>query len=82
MYIIYIHIYTDIIYTYIYTQIYFYIYIIDIFMYIYIYICSSPLIFLKHLENLKTWFCNRGYPQKVVDAQIKRVSEKSLDDLL
>ena len=30
---------------------------------------------------MKTWFCNRGYKQKVADAQIKRVSEKSLDDL-
>ena len=30
---------------------------------------------------MKTWFCNRGYTQKVVDAQTKRVSEKSLDDL-
>ena len=44
-------------------------------------LCSSPLTFQKHLENLKTWFCKRGYPQKVVDAQIKRVSEKSLDEL-
>ena len=42
---------------------------------------SSPLTFQKHLENLKTLFCNRGYSQKVVDAQIKRVSEKSLDEL-
>ena len=30
---------------------------------------------------MKTWFWNRGYPQKVVDAQIKRASEKSLDEL-
>ena len=44
-------------------------------------LCSSPLTFRKHLENLKTWFCKRGYPQKVVDAQIKIVSEKSLDEL-
>ena len=44
-------------------------------------LCSSPLTFQKHLENLKTWFCNSGYPQKVVDAQIKRVSEKRLDEL-
>ena len=30
---------------------------------------------------MKTWFCNRGYPEKFVDAQIKRVSEKGLDEL-
>ena len=44
-------------------------------------LCLSPSTFQKHLENLKTRFRNRGYPQKVVDAQIKRVSEKSLDEL-
>ena len=44
-------------------------------------LCSSPLTFQKHLENLKIWFCNRGYLQKVVDAQIKRVSKRSLDEL-
>ena len=30
---------------------------------------------------METWFCNRRYPQKVVEAQIKRVSEKHLDEL-
>ena len=30
---------------------------------------------------MKTSFCKNGYQQKVVDAQIKRVSEKSLDEL-
>ena len=44
-------------------------------------LCSSTLAFQKHLENSKTWFCKRGYPQKAVDAQIKRISEKSLDEL-
>ena len=38
---------------------------------------SSPLTFQNHLENLKTWFC---YRQKVIDAQIKRVSEKNLNE--
>ena len=42
---------------------------------------SSPLTFQKHLEFLKTWFSNRGYLQKVSDAQIKRLSKKSLDKL-
>ena len=30
---------------------------------------------------MKTWFCKRRYPQKVVDAQIKSISEKVLDEL-
>ena len=44
-------------------------------------LCSSPLTFQKHLENFNIGFCKRGYPQKVVDAQIKRVFEKILDNL-
>ena len=48
-------------------------------------LCSSPLNFQKHLENLKTWklerFCKRRYPQKVLDAQIRIVSEKNLIEL-
>ena len=43
--------------------------------------CSSPVTFQRKLQNLKTWFCKRGYPHKIVDSQIKRVSEKSLDEL-
>ena len=41
-------------------------------------LCLSPLNFKKYLKNLKTWFCKRGYPQKLLDAQ--RTSEKSLDE--
>ena len=33
--------------------------------------CSYPLTFQIHLENLNTWFCNRRYQQKVLDAKIK-----------
>ena len=44
-------------------------------------LCSSESTFQKHLENLKTWLYERGYPQKVVDDQIKRVSEKGLHKL-
>ena len=44
-------------------------------------LCSSPLVFQKHLENLRTWFYKRGYPQKVVDTQLKRVAEQSPTEL-
>ena len=30
---------------------------------------------------MKTWFCKKEYPQKLVDAQHKSVSEKGLDEL-
>ena len=42
---------------------------------------SSPWTLKKHLKNLKTWFCNRWCPQKAADAQIKRVTEKRLDEV-
>ena len=44
-------------------------------------LCSSPLVFQKHLDNLKNWFYKRGYPQKVVDTQLKRVAEQSPTEL-
>ena len=33
-------------------------------------LCSSPVAFEKHLESFRSWFCKRGYPQKVVDEQL------------
>ena len=45
-------------------------------------LCSSPVAFEKHLESLRSWFCKRGYPQKVVDEQLKRVSEITTHDLI
>ena len=45
-------------------------------------LCSSPVAFEKHLESLRSWFCKRGYPQKVVDEQLKRVSEITMHDLI
>ena len=44
--------------------------------------CSSPVAFEKHLESLRSWFCKRGCPQKVVDEQLKRVSEITMHDLI
>ena len=45
-------------------------------------LCSSPVAFEKHLESLRSWFCERGYPQKVVDEQLKKVSEITMHDLI
>ena len=35
----------------------------------------SKLAFGNHLESLKGWFQNRGYPKKLVYNQLKRVAE-------
>ena len=45
-------------------------------------LCSSPVAFEKHLESLRSCFCKRGNPQKVVDEQLKRVSEITMNDLI
>ena len=36
----------------------------------------------KHLENLKDWFSERGYPGGLIDKQLQRVKRKSSDELL
>ena len=38
-------------------------------------LCSSNLAFKNHLESLKGWFQNRGYPKTLVDNQLKCVTE-------
>ena len=38
-------------------------------------LCSSNVAFENHLESLKNWFQNRGYPKTLVDNQLKRVTE-------
>ena len=38
-------------------------------------LCSSNVAFENHLESLKAWFQNRGYPKTLVDNQLKRVIE-------
>ena len=38
-------------------------------------LCSSNVAFENHLESLKGWFQNRGYPKTLVDNQLKRVTE-------
>ena len=38
-------------------------------------LCSSNVAFENHLESLKGWFQNRGYPKTLVDNQLKCVTE-------
>ena len=45
-------------------------------------LCSDGHKLQKHLENLKKWFCDRGYPGGLVDEQLQRVKEKSRAELL
>ena len=38
-------------------------------------LCSSSVAFENHLESLKGWFQNSGYPKALVDNQLKHVTE-------
>ena len=45
-------------------------------------LCSDGHKLQKHLEKLKNWFCERGYPGYIIDEQLQRVKEKSRKELL
>ena len=36
-------------------------------------ICSNKSDFLKHLENMKSWFKVRGYPSKLIEQEMEKV---------
>ena len=45
-------------------------------------LCSDDHKLQKHLENLKNWFCEKGYPGGLIDEQLQRVERKSKEQLL
>ena len=45
-------------------------------------LCSDGHKLQKHLENLKNWFCERGYPGGLIDKKLQRVKGKSKEELL
>ena len=44
-------------------------------------ICSLEEKANQHLLHLRSWFCDRGYPNNVVDDQLEKVHEKSREEL-
>ena len=36
----------------------------------------------NHLEDLRSWFCNRGYPESTVEEQLRRVENRTRGELL
>ena len=40
-------------------------------------ICSEKSDFLKHLENMKSWFSVRGYPEYLIETEMKKVKSAS-----
>ena len=45
-------------------------------------LCSDDHKLQKHLENLKNWFFERGYPGGLIDEQLQTVKRKSREELL
>ena len=45
-------------------------------------LCSSENKCSERLEELRSWFGNRGYPKGIVDSQLRKVTERRREDLL
>ena len=45
-------------------------------------LCSDHQKLQTHLQNLKKWFCERGYPGGIIDEQLQRMKGKSREELL
>ena len=45
-------------------------------------LCSDSKDCETHLKNLKKWFHDRGYPENVIDNQLKRVKHESREEHL
>ena len=45
-------------------------------------LCSDSKDCKTHLKNLKKWFHDRGYPENIIDNQLKRVKGESREELL
>ena len=45
-------------------------------------LCSLSLAFEKHLQSIRSWFGKRGYPKKLVENQLRRPVENTLEQLL
>ena len=45
-------------------------------------LCSDSKDCETHLKNLKKWFHDRGYPENIIDNQLKRVKYENREELL
>ena len=43
---------------------------------------SDATSLINHLKDLRSWFCNRGYPESMVKEQLKRVENRIRNELL
>ena len=45
-------------------------------------LCSEETSLTKNLKNLRFWFCSRGYPEIMVEENLRRVENRTRDELL
>ena len=45
-------------------------------------LCSDAISLTNYLKDLKSWFCNRGYPESMDKEQLRRVENRTRDELL
>ena len=45
-------------------------------------LCSDATSFTNHLKDLRSYFCYRGYPERIVKEQLRRVENRTRDELL
>ena len=45
-------------------------------------LCSEETSLTNILRNLRSWFCNRGYPEIMVEENLRRVENRNRDELL
>ena len=44
--------------------------------------CSDATSLINYLKDLRSWFCDRGYPERMVKEQLRRVGNRTRDELL
>ena len=45
-------------------------------------LCFDATSLFNHLKDLRSWFCNRGYPESMVKEQLRRAENGTRDELL
>ena len=45
-------------------------------------LCSEETSLTNNLKNLRFWFCSRGYPEIMVEENLRRVENRTRDELL
>ena len=45
-------------------------------------LCSEETSLINNLKNLRSWFCNRAYPEIMAEENLRRIENMTRDELL